>query len=119
MPSVPEAPVSPRQLLAQIALADHLPVPRTIHTVPGPGAVLTFGDIAQGTAWATHLGLTTAETYNSPDGHTYLRVPPLHWLGWTIHLNAYHRTPADVPGPRLDDDTRYALTGLGETAATP
>jgi len=94
--------VSWRRLVAEIALAEHLPMPTSIDLIGDPHDdeshlslwTLTEADKA---AWQQFTGCTDASG---------------SWLGWDMQI---HCVRQQMPADPLDEDTRAALAALPET----
>lgn len=101
----------PRAMLALIALATDLPMPRGVTFFTDEGNLsLSFWTIADGSLWADHFGEQPSIRV-ADDGYRYLRAGTVIWHGWNIHLNAYEPVQPDVD---LAADERAALTELAE-----
>lgn len=106
-----------RAILALIALATDLPMPTGIWLYP-PGEVsdeptlaISFATVADGLAWATHLGVSVTP-YVGDDGNRYLGHRSAdRWHGWRLSLGAHD--PATVAEQdTLSADESAALVAL-------
>jgi hypothetical protein len=102
----------PRVVLAHIALATALPVPRDVTFYPH-GLSLGFTRLADGQAWSEYLGGTT-DTYVN-EGRRYLRSAVYRWHDWSVQLFA---SEAVTPDSGLDEQTRTALRAVTEVTCT-
>jgi hypothetical protein len=113
-----QEPVSPRQILAAIALAVDLPMPTNIHLYPNPAAMgstvpvvaIDLDTLADGRAWSSHLGGDDAIHVNDANGRVYLRPGHMRWHGWSVQVHASE--DRSEPVAVLDADTSALLLGL-------
>jgi hypothetical protein len=98
----------PRAMLALITLAE-LPIPKSIYFYRAEGILaLNLDSIADGHAWAVHLG-SAADMYVNKDGRTYLRPGVIDWRGWSVSLHASEDRAPDIA---LDENTTAHLQAL-------
>lgn len=96
----------PRVILAQIALATGLPIPKRIYFYDDPSILgLDLATLADGIAWSQHLGGDTTTYVNSNDGRCYLYGGggSITWHGWTVQLHA--SDPPATTKPLVEDIT--------------
>jgi hypothetical protein len=106
-----------RAMLALIALATDLPLPEHVRTSADEwygethyGLTLGFDTIAEGSAWAQHLG-ATVKPYVS-DGKRFLGSKGITvWHGWEVTLHAAE--------PVVDEaESKAELAGVDQAALT-
>jgi len=97
-----------RAMLALIALATDLPLPKAVNWYSDTGLSLDFDSLADGMAWSQHLGGQTA-TYINNDGFRYLREGSIRWHGWLVQIHA--NEPAGR-GVQLDEVTTASLEAI-------
>lgn len=107
----------PRGMLAEIALATELPVPKEVSFLTDLGILsLRLATIADGVAWKRHLRPDDPErdSYIShSSGLRHLDHGVITWQGWRVNLSAHE--PAAAPSEPLPADTTARLTELAST----
>lgn len=100
-----------RQVLARITLAVDLPAPTSVSFYDERGLlVIDLETVAEGLAWAEHLGGAVGTYTSTNDGRLRLDAHAIEWLGWRLLLGATDPTP----DPGVSDADRAALTQVAE-----
>ena len=109
-----------RHMLALVALADQLPMPRLI-SFQGQGAGkagtsimgMSFDSVAAGQAWSRYLGGKTDTHTHTDSGRTYLREGSIAWHGWHVQLQA---SDDAAPDTQLDEGITAQLVAIAAGA---
>ncbi len=101
---------APRAMLALIALATNLPVPKRISFHPS-GVILSldFDGVTDRQAWSAHLGGSTDTYVNRHNGRRYVDEGVIDWHGWSVQIHASDERSPDTP---LDADATATLMAL-------
>lgn len=100
---------SARQILALVALATDLPLPRTITFHSDAWLSLEFDTARDGQTWVMRLGGELRENVSEGTRHVGQQMG-VTWHGWAIHC--YGTEPAE-PVDEIPDE-RAALTELAD-----
>lgn len=107
--------VSWRRLVAEIILADHLPMPRHLDRIKserpsGDHVSLSVANATEAGVWIDHLGGTVTEIpFTDRHGAGVQKCGSGMWHGWSISVTGVSRHSESDP---LDDATKAALAAV-------